>query len=78
MLDGIVRHGPEPVGITLAADVRAPGPARIPVIRLDENPAVALLEHPQRLACQGLCHLLGIVRGIRANRRELARERMFA
>ena len=78
MLDGIVRHGPEPVGITLAADVRAPGPARIPVIRLDENPAVALLEHPQRLACQGLCHLLGVVRRIRAKRRELARERMFA
>src|SRR5205085_2936480 len=58
MLDGIVRHGPEPVGITLAAEVRAPDPGRIRVIRLDENPVVALLEHPQRLACQGLCHLL--------------------
>ena len=78
MLDGIVRHGPEPVGITLAAEVRTPDPARIRVIRLDENPAVALLEHPQRFSCQGLRHLLGIVRRIRAKRRELARERMFA
>ena len=78
MPDGIVRHGPEPVGITLAAEVRTPDPAWIRVIRLDENPAVALLEHPQRLACQGLCHLLGIVGRIRAKRGKLARERMFA
>jgi hypothetical protein len=37
-----------------------------------------LLEHAQRLALQSLGHLLGVVRGSCAKRRELACERMFA
>ena len=78
MLDGIVCCRSQPVGIALASEVCAPHPARICVVGLDENPVVAFLDHAQRLACQRLRHLLGILRWAGSERRELACERMFA
>jgi hypothetical protein len=78
VLNRIVRCGPEPVWIALAAEMRTPRPARIPVFGLDENPLVAFLDHTQRLACQRLRNLLGILLWAGSERRELACERMFA
>jgi hypothetical protein len=37
-----------------------------------------VLEDPERLAGESLRHLLGVVRGLGAERGELACERMFA
>ena len=53
-------------------------PAGICIGGLHPNPVVPLLEHPQRLAAQRLGDLLGVVRGLGPQRRELACERMFA
>jgi len=78
VLDGLVGDGPQPVWIGRAAEVLTPHPAEVRVLGLDTNPDGALLEHTQRLACQGLRHLLGIVRRPGAERRELACERVFA
>ena len=75
---GSAATGCEPVGIGLAAEVLAPHPARIGVGGLDPGPVAALLEDLQRLAGERLRHLLGVVRGLGAERRELACERMFA
>ena len=78
VLDGVGGGRAEPVGIGLAADVRPPHPAGIGVRGLDLCPLATLVDHPQRLPGESLCDLLGLLRRLGAERRQLASERMFA
>ena len=78
MLDRILGHGAQPVRIALSIEKAAPHPPRIRVGGLDEGPVPAFLQHPQRFTRQSLCDLLGVLRRMGPQRRELARERMFA
>ena len=78
LLDGIGCDGPQPLGIRLSRKILAPRPARICVGGLHANPVATLLQHPQGLPGESLGHLLGVLRGLGPERRELACERMFA
>ena len=78
MLDGIGGDGPQPLGIRLSREVLTPRPARIRVGGLHADPVAPLLEHAQGLAGESLGHLLGVLRRLGPERRELACERMFA
>ena len=78
MLDGILGHGPEPVRIALSTEEAAPHPPRVCIAGLDEGPLPAFLQHAQRLTRESLCYLLGLIRRIGPQGRELACERMFA
>ena len=78
LVEWVGGDGPQPVGSGLAPEVGAPRPARISVGGLHPGPLAMFFEHPQRLSGQGLRHLLHFLRRLRAERRELAGERMFA
>ena len=78
VLDGIGGDRPQPPRVALAPELLAPHPAGVRIGGLDANPVAPLLEDAQRLAGQGLRHLLGAFRRRATNCRELAYERMFA
>ena len=71
-------NGAEPVGIGFPAEILEPRPRGVRVRGLDPAPPLPLLEHPERLPAQGLSDLLGVLRRLGAQGRELACERMFA